>query len=147
MSYQEAKYIASFLTTALTAVVYAVIVQRLHASGFFAGSDGSEQTGFAILGLIGAIVLAGILGQIMLAILWTSFGAAIEADEDERDRQIEMRAMQIAFTLLGIGFLGAMFALAWGWTAFLVFHMIAYAMVLAGLAADIYRVWLHRRGF
>jgi hypothetical protein len=147
MSYQEAKYAASFVTTLITSLIYAQRVQALHAAGYFDGADGAALTGRAILILIGAIVVAGILGQIVLAIVLAIFGNELESREDERDRQIEMRAMHLAFTLLGIGFLGAMILLALGRAPFLVFHLITYAMVLAGLGADLYRIWLHRRGF
>lgn len=147
MSYQEARYAASFVTTLLTSLIYAQRVQALYADGYFSGADGSALTGQAILILTGAIVVAGILGQIILAIVRAIFGADLESREDERDRQIEMRAMNLAFTLLGLGFLGSMILLALGRESFLVFHLITYAMVLAGLGADLYRIWLHRRGF
>ncbi len=147
MSYQEAKYAASFVTTLLTSLLYAQRVQALYADGYFSGADGSALTGKAILILIGAIVVAGIVGQIVLAIARAILGADLESREDERDRQIEMRAMHLAFTLLGFGFLGSMILLALGREPFLVFHLITYAMVLAGLGADLYRIWLHRRGF
>ncbi len=147
MSYQEAKYAFSFLTTALAAVIYAVRVRALYLDGYFDGTDGLILTGRAILVLIAAIVVVGILGQILLAIGTAIAGDAPDMDEDERDKLIDLKAMNWAFSIFGFGLLGALIALALGHPAFAVFHYIIYAMIAAGLCADMIRIWLHRRGF
>ena len=147
MSYQEAKYATSFFTTFVISTIYALRVRAMYNAGYFDGSDSSSLTGRAILILIGAIIVGAIIGQILLAIITAIFGAELEMNEDERDRQIELRAMNVAFTLLGFCFLGSMILLALGRTPFVIFHLITFGMILAGLGADLYRIWLHRRGF
>ena len=147
MTYQEAKYATSLTTTALAAAIYAARVYPLYTSGYFDGPDGMMLTGRAILILIGSIVGAGILGQILLAIGTTIAGAEPEMKEDERDKLIELKAMNLGFSIFGAGFLASFVALALGWPPFEVFHFIIYAMVICGLMADIIRIWLHRRGF
>lgn len=68
MTYQEAKYTTSLATTAFSAAIYAGRVYPLYLSCYFDGPDGMTFTGRAILILIAAIVVAGIVGQILLAI-------------------------------------------------------------------------------
>jgi hypothetical protein len=146
MTIQELRYLFSFFTTALVSAVYALRVRSLAAEGYFTGPDGDLLTGRALLIPVALIVGAGIAGQIVLAIAAAIFGRTAEFDEDERDRQIDMRAMQVAFSLVGIAMLGALILLATGSTPFLVFHVIIFGMVAAGLTADLWRIALYRRG-
>ena len=147
MTYQEAKYATSLTTTALAAGIYAARVHPLYTSGYFDGPDGMVLTGRAILILIAAIVVVGILGQIVLAIGATIAGAELEMNEDERDKLIELKAMHVGFSIFGAGFLGSFIALALGRPPFEVFHLIIYAMIATGIIADMIRIWRHRRGF
>ena len=147
MSYPEAKYTASFLTTLLVSLIYANRVSALYAAGYFVGADGMALTGKAILIFIGAVVVAGIIGQIIVAVIMAAAGFAREMIEDEREKLIELKAIHIAFSIFGAGFLASSVALAWGRPAFEVFHYIILSMVFCGLAADAIRIWLLRRGF
>jgi hypothetical protein len=147
MTFHEVKYLTSFVTTALVAAAYASRVRALHAEGYFAGPDGDILTGRTLLILIAAIVIAGIIGQIIVTIIATILGTKAEYDDDERDRQIDMRAMRAAFVLVGIAMLGGLIMLATGATPFLSFHILVFGMVAAGLIADLWRVALYRRGF
>lgn len=147
MTYQEAKYATSLATTAIVSTIYALRVRGLYADGYFDGPDGMALTGRAVLVLMAAIVVAGILGQIVLAIVTTILGAELEMNEDERDKLIELRAMHLGFSLFGAGFLASFIALALGRPPFEVFHFIVYAMIVTGLLADVIRIRLHRRGF
>lgn len=147
MSFHEIKYLVSFLTTALVSFLYGLRVHALAAEGYFSGPDGDLLTGRALLILIGLIVGAGIVGQIILSIAAVIVGHNPEYDDDERDRQIDMRAMRVAFVLVGVAMLGALALLATGSSPFLTLHVLVYGMVAAGLIADLWRITLYRRGF
>lgn len=147
MTFHEVKYLVSFLTTALVSTLYALRVRTLAAEGFFSGPDGDLLTGRALLILIGLVVGAGIVGQIVLSITAAILGHTPEYDDDERDRQIDMRAMRVAFVLVGMAMIGALALLATGSTPFLTLHILVFGMVAAGLIADLWRVALYRRGF
>lgn len=147
MTFHEVKYLVSFLTTALVSTLYGLRVHRLAAEGFFSGPDGDLLTGRALLILIGLIIGAGIAGQIVLSIAAAIMGHTPEYDDDERDRQIDMRAMRVAFVLVGLTMVGALVHLATGATPFLAFHILVFGMVAAGLVADLWRIALYRRGF
>ncbi len=146
MTFHEIKYLVSFLTTALVSTLYALRIRTLATEGYFSGPDGDMLTGRALLILIGLIVGAGILGQIMLSIAAALMGHKPEYDDDERDRQIDMRAMRVAFVLVGVAMIGALALLATGSTPFVTLHVLVYGMVAAGLFADLWRITLYRWG-
>lgn len=147
MTFHEIKYLVSFLTTALVSAFYALRVRTLASDGFFNGPDGDLLTGRALLILIALVVGAGIVGQIILSIAAVIAGHKPEYDDDERDRQIDMRAMRVAFVLVGVAMIGALALLATGSTPFLTLHILVFGMVAAGLIADLWRIVLYRRGF
>ncbi len=147
MTFHEIKYLVSFLTTALVSTLYGLRVHALAGAGYFSGPDGDLLTGRALLILIGLIVGAGIVGQIIVSIGAVIMGHKPEYDDDERDRQIDMRAMRAAFVFVGFAMIGALALLATGSTPFLTFHVLVFGMVAAGLAADLWRIALYRRGF
>ena len=147
MTFHEIKYLVSFLSTALVSTLYALRIRTLAADGYFDGPDGDLLTGRALLILVGLIVGAGILGQIIVSITAVILGHQPEYDDDERDRQIDMRALRVAFALVGVAMLGALALLATGATPFLTFHVLVFGMVGAGLIADLWRIALYRRGF
>jgi hypothetical protein len=147
MTFHEIKYIVSFLSTALVSTLYALRIRTLAADGYFDGPDGDLLTGRALLILIGLIIGAGIVGQIIVSITAVILGHKPEYDDDERDRQIDQRAMRAAFVLVGIAMLGALVLLATGSTPFLTFHVLVFGMVGSGLMADLWRITLYRRGF
>lgn len=146
MTFHEIKYLVSFLTTALVSTLYGVRVHTLAADGYFSGPDGNLLTGRALLILIGLVIGAGIVGQIILSITAALMGHKPEYDDDERDRQIDMRAMRVAFVLVGVAMLGALALLATGSTPFLTLHILVFGMVAAGLIADLWRIALYRWG-
>jgi heme A synthase len=147
MTVQEIKYLVSFFTTALVSTLYALRIHTLAEQGYFGGPDGDILTGRALLILVGLIIGAGILGQIVFTIVAAIAGHSAEFDEDERDRQIDQRAMRAAFVLVGMAMIGALIMLATGATPFLSFHILVFGMVAAGLIADLWRIALYRRGF
>ncbi|MFN3643003.1 MAG: hypothetical protein ACK4TB_08780 [Gemmobacter sp.] len=143
MSHQEAKAMTAFATTFAVAMAYALHLARSLDAGTLA--DGA-MAGRTILILIAAVVGAGIAGQVVLHLARVVLGREVEWDEDERDRLIDLRAMNVAFSVLGAGFLAAVAGLALGWPPVLALHAITGAMLLAGLTADGIRIVLHRRG-
>ncbi len=148
MSSQESRYLVSLLAFLAVSAEYARRVAALHAAGAFEGEEGLAFAGRAVLWFIAAMVAAGILAQILHAVLRGLFGAETDMREDERDRQVEFRAMRAAFTVLSLFFLAAMGALGFlGWSAFAVLQTILAGFVAAGIVADLWRIALYRWGF
>lgn len=146
MSLQESKYLTSLLTILAVALWYGRRSLGRWQEGVFDGDSGLVALGASVLWFIAALVGAGILTQILLVILRGILGAEIDAPEDERARQIEYRAMNAAFTVLSIFFIGAMLALVFGHGAVAAILAIVAGFVAAGLVADIWRITLYRRG-
>lgn len=147
MPHQFAKYLSSLLGTLLVTLAYAWVVQGQAARGLLTGPAAGELAGRTILVMIAGVVVLNIALQVaVMAARWLA-GQEIEWAEDERDRLIELRAINLAFSLFGAGFLAALVALALGWAPALVLHLVAGAMLGAGMAADVMRLRLYRRGF
>lgn len=146
MSFQESKYLTSFVTILAVSLGYAFRARDRWQAGDFDGPAGLSALGASVLWFIGALILAGIAAQIVLAILRGMAGDDVDMREDERDRLIEHRAMNAAFTALSIAFVGAMIGLVMGQTAVHAVLTIVAGFVLAGLVADAWRFVLHRRG-
>lgn len=147
MSYQEIRYLASFVTFLVVSLTYAVRVTARWGAGDFDGGAGLSALGASVLWFIGALIVAGIAAQIVVAILRGIMGGDLDMTEDERDRLIEHRAMNAAFVALSFAFAGAMVALVMGQGAVAAILTILAGFVLAGLVADAWRFTLHRWGF
>lgn len=146
MSLQESRYLVSFLTFLAAAIWFGLRAADRFQAGAFDGPEGLAALGRAVLWFIAALVGIGILAQIALAILRGILGADNDDRSDERDRLIEHRAMNAAFTALSLFFLGAMFLLAFGHGAPLAVLTVTAGFVAAGLVADLWRIALHRWG-
>jgi MFS family permease len=109
--------------------------------------DTLETLGWNMLMLIVATVGIGIIVQIIFVILSTTTGQEqIEGIEDERDKMIEALAMVRAFTFVGLGFLGAVLALWYGWGAVWAFNIMLGGMVACDVAVNLLKFWRYARG-
>jgi len=147
MSFQEGKYLTSFVTILVVTIAYARRALARWEAGDFDGDHGLAALGASVLWFIGALILAGIATQIVLSILSGIAGGDVEYGEDERDRLIEQRAMNAAFIVLSVAFVGAMIGLVLGQGAVHAVFTILSGFILGGLVADVWRFVLYRRGF
>ncbi len=147
MSFQESKYLTSFATILIVTLNYAFRANARWQAGDFDGEAGLSALGASVLWFVGALVVAGIAGQIALSILRGMTGGEVDYRADERDRLIEHRAMNAAFLALSFAFIAAMIGLIVGQGAVHAVFTILAGFVLGGLVADIWRFVLHRRGF
>lgn len=147
MSSQEKNVLAYLISTILTFALYFLWVGRRHASGAFAGEAGNMLLGRAVLGMIGVGVVLAIVLQILAAIL----NAMITGDkqqldfEDERDRMIRFRSLEISYYLQGAVLIAAMILLARGGSTFAVINTIVAAFAVAALSESLVRLFLYRR--
>ena len=66
---------------------------------------------------------------------------------DERDHLFDRRSSTAVVICAGGGFILAVVALAFGWSAFIGFNIIYFAMALGSLSADIIKFISYRRGY
>lgn len=119
-----------------------------HADGSLYVPGAEVLVGNSALWLIGLAVGGGLLVQIAVTIL-----SSIARDEnlaqlfDERDRLIERRAVEVGFSIVGAGFLGAMLALAQGWAVGVGLNVLVLGFVAADVVVNLLKFRAYLRGF
>ncbi len=148
MSNPENRLIAYLASNLLAAGAYAVYVIQQYRAGSFNSTTISSDWGAAILILIAVQVLLSVLLAIVVSIITTIKTREDEAVQtDERDRLIELKADRVSYTVFGIGFLLAMIVLAVGMPPLVMFNLIVFSVLGAGIIGYITRLYLYRRGF
>jgi hypothetical protein len=148
MSYIEKGAALQALRAVLVALGYLWWIWPAHADGRLYGEGGLALLGRGVLWLIAATVLAGIAVQILVSILSVATKEESGPDfQDERERQIERRALETGFVFVGLGFFGAMAALALGWPAAHGFHLMLAGMVACDAGVNLLKFRAYRRGF
>lgn len=155
LSYREKNLIAITTLMVIVYCIYSIVLFRLYQGGSYEAADAFQFWGKAILVLIGVVIMAQIVGQILHAVAANVVAAAAgqEFDEDEaffndeRDKLIELKATQNTFAFWGVGFLGAMIALAVGRPPATMFILFIVFMMLADILGNVSRFIYYRRGF
>ncbi len=147
MSWLERSTFAQALRAMVIYAWFLSYMRSLAADGRLAGDAGLGQLGLAILILIGATVLAGVVVQILAVILST-----ITSDEkmtdlsDERDKAIERRAIEVGFGFVGAGFLAMALALWQGWGAVWAINLLIGGFVVSDILVNLLKFRSYWRG-
>ncbi len=148
MSWLERSWLAQTVRALTIYGWYLIRHRELTSSGAFEGPEGLKLLGWEILLLILATIVIGIVLQSAFVI--TAIASGQESrngfDEDERDRQIEARAMKHGFTATGFGFLGMVLALWQGLGALWAINLMLAGMVLADVTVNLYKSFRYWRG-
>ncbi len=155
LSYREKSLIAVTVISVIVYCIYSIVLFRRYQAGSFEAADAFQFWGKAILILIGVVIISQIVGQILHAIAANVVAAAAgqEFDEDdaffddERDKLIELKATRNTFAIWGVGFLGAMIALAIGRPPATMFIIFIGFMMLADILGNMWKLVYYRRGF
>ena len=149
MSYQEKNGIVSLVSGVIVFALYAYFTRQMYQAGAFEGPDAGVQIGKSVLWLIFGGIIIHIIAQIVFSI-----GHAIITREanpsfvvDERDRLIELRALRVAYYIIGAGFVGGMIALALEQTYFVTFNIMVFSFFAASVVEGLVQLFLYRRGF
>lgn len=128
--------------------LYLTWMRGFHLDGTLHAAGAEVMVARSVLWLIGLTVGAGLLVQIAVTIL-----SGIVKDEnlahlfDERDKQIERRAIETGFGIVGAGFLATMVALTNGWSVALALNLLVAGFVLADLVVNLLKFRSYIRGF
>ncbi len=147
MSWLERSTFAQALRAAVIYAVFLSYMQAMAADGQLAGDAGLSRLGLAILILIGATIVVGIIVQILAVML-----AAINGDEkmadliDERDKAIERRAIEVGFAVVGFGFLAMALALWQGWGAIWAINLLLGGFVTSDIIVNLLKFRSYWRG-
>ena len=148
MTYEERNNLVAILTNILVMGWLTARLLGMNGEGAFGGPDGLAVWAQTVLWVIPASVGVTIIATILFNILF----AIATRDEnpsfiiDERDRQIAIRGMVTTMIVASAGFIGALIALAFGWTALLALTVILYGFAAGDLIGSIVKLVLWRRG-
>ena len=148
MSWWDRSWLAQTLRAALVYGWYLSRQQDLIASNAYKGAEGLKLLGWELLLFIIATIAVGMVVQGFFAILAVTTGEETTEGlgEDERDKQIEARAMVKGFTMTGLGFLGFVLALWQGWGLLWAVNILLAGMVLADMTVNLYKFYRYLRG-
>ena len=147
MSWLERSTLAQALRAVAIYAVFLSYMRAMAADGRLVGEAGLNRLGLAILILIGATIVVGIIVQILAVIL-----AAINGDEkmadliDERDKAIERRAIEVGFGVVGFGFLAMALALWQGWGAVWAINLLLGGFVASDILVNLLKFRSYWRG-
>ncbi len=149
MSYQEKKVAVSLISALIVFALYAFYMFGMFQEGRFDGPEASSLVGKSSFVLIGASIVVSIVVQIVFAIIHAIATRENERfTSDERDKLIELKAMQIILITFSVVFLASMGVLALEMLLpYMVFLLIILSMFVANIIGDLAKLFLYRRGF
>lgn len=143
----EREALTGLITTLMVAVLFFWRLSGQAAEGLFDSPVTLQTWARSVLLLIaisiGIAIGVTILFHIGYAILT---GEKTDDRRDERDHQIERRALTWAWYLLSFGILGVIVDLALGATAFQAMNLILALCLGSEMFKDALKLWLYRRG-
>jgi len=150
MSSQEKRVAVSLISSLIVLVLYINYGAGLHASGALGGPDANYLVGKSAFIMIGVGIVVSIITHIVFTIVHTVATGEQddEASADERDKLIELKAMQIAFVAFSFAFMALLGVMTFGDIgAHLVILLTIAHLYGASILADCIKLILYRRGF
>lgn len=147
MSMGEREAVSGLITTALVLALFLWRLSGQDAAGLFDGPEALQTWARSVLVLVAwsiGIAIAVFVGFHVAYEVVT--GEKTDDRRDERDRDIERRALTWAWYLLSFGLLGVIIDLALGSSAFRAMNLVLALCVLSECFKDGLKIWLYRRG-
>jgi uncharacterized membrane protein len=148
LSYHEKSLIVTIFSDLFIYAVYSLIVFQRFQRGDYDLEGTFRFWSGAILLLIAVQIAFTIAMHILFNIVHTIITREEEDPSftDERDKLIEMKSTRDTFIVFGIGFLLAMLAMALGLPPVMMFVTIFIALIVAGIAGSITKLYYYWRG-
>ena len=162
MSYQEKRTLLSIIISVLMVASYSI-----YAFGK-AGTEHINDLQFwakTILIFIGIGIVAMIILQIVFHILMAISGAIrqkmkndeineeeiertmrVETSEDEMDKMIELKSNRFGYTIMGLGFMGGLIAIAFGASAVAMLNILFFSTWVGSFVEGLMQIRYYRRG-
>lgn len=146
MTYQERQAIGNLLAGIIIFSAYFFWVWRAIDGGLLGTENAATTIGRGIL----VLIFGGVFLNIGVQIL-TSIGISIITREpkpsnviDERDRMLELRAVRVSYTIIGMGFVASMIALALGVVPLVVLQFIVLSFAVGTIFESILMLIFYR---
>jgi heme/copper-type cytochrome/quinol oxidase subunit 2 len=147
MSMSEREAVTGLITTLIVLVLFLWRLSGQAEAGLFDGPEALQIWARSVLVLvawsIGIAILVAIGFHILYAVLT---GEKPDDRRDERDRDIESRALTWAWYLLSFGLLGVIVDVALGASGFRAMNLVLALCVGSEMFRDALKLWLYRRG-
>ena len=147
MSRGEREALTGLITSLIVLALFLWHLTDLAANGALVGPDALQIWARRVLVLVAWSIGIAIVVSVAFAILHAVVtGERGDDRRDERDRDIDRRALTFAWYLLSFGLLGVIIDLALGATALRAMNLILALCAGSEILKDALRFWLYRRG-
>lgn len=148
MAQAESRTVGYLIGSLVGLVLYSAYAFQQIQAGTLNSMTIPSSWGVAVLVLIGVQIVFYIAAAILVSII-EAIRAGEEQPElsDERDQLIELKANRIAYSVFGVGFLLSMITLAAGLAPLVMFNLIVFSLLAAGIVGYVTQIYLYRRGF
>lgn len=149
MSFEERNSLSGLATSLIAWAVMGGSLWQKFQIGAFDGPDGAKLWAQSMLWLI----LIGIGLGIALSVLFAIIDGIIHGKDaantqtDERDHLIALLGNRIVLVTVSIGIVGAIIAMALGWSAVAGLTLIVASCAIGDTIGTGYKVYRYRRGF
>lgn len=150
MSYQEKNITVSLASYVLILGYFIISFSRMYQlEGLNRGKIFGLWATVIVIGIV-VNILGSILTNIVLSIVHAIRTQSDKPErfvEDERDKLIELKGVQVSYITFAVGVLLAMLTFVFNQPALVMFSLIVVFSFLAEIAGDICQILLYRRGF
>lgn len=148
MSYQEKRALVVFISTILISGLYSFVVFYGYQGTILSDPNNFRFWGKVFLILIPVMIVAQIIIHIVFTIINKMVtNESIPCFSDERDKLIELKAINVSHWVFVLGFLLSMGSQAIGMQPWVMFITLAAAGAVSGCTAEITKFYLYRKGF
>jgi len=147
MDNKEKQILVSSISMILIFVCYSLYVYNKYISGNLEILDDFKFWGKTFLILIPVTIVAEIIIHIVFAIINKIVtNEDLESKSDERDKLIELRAIQISHWIFTIGFLLSMITLVIGMPPYAMFITLFASGFISSITSAIAKIYFYRKG-
>lgn len=149
MSFEERNAVVGTLGSLISWGVMIVVLGQNTLAGLYDGPEGMQAWARSVLWLIligiGIMIVATILFNIAYGML--SGEARLPMTRDERDKGINLRAMQVTQIVMATGIVLAIVFLAFGGANVMFLNLILASSAVSSFAGEVTKLFFYRRGF
>lgn len=139
--------LSGLVTTIIVSVLFLWRLAAQHEAGVFTGPDALQIWARSVLVLIAISIGVAIAVTIVTHVAEAALtGEKPDDRRDERDRDIERRALTFSWYLLSVGILGVIIDLALGASAFRAMNLILGLCMGSEMFKDALKLWFYRGG-
>lgn len=147
MSMGEREAVMGLITMLIVLALFLWRMAGLAEAGLFDGADALQLWARSVLVLVGWSIGIAILVAIGFHTLYAMVtGEQPDDRKDERDRDIDRRALTWSWYLLSFGLLGVIIDVALGASGFRAMNLVLALCMLSEFFKDGLKIWLYRRG-